>query len=102
MNYIGSKLSLLEFIDESLTSLVGESLHDNMMLCDIFAGTNVVGSYFKNKGYSVISNDIQTFGFYLGKVLIENNEKNKIIIIFIIIIIYVSIHIGISKKVPEI
>ena len=74
MNYIGSKLSLLEFIDESLTSLVGESLHDNMMLCDIFAGTNVVGSYFKNKGYSVVSNDIQTFGFYLGKVLIENNE----------------------------
>lgn len=73
MNYIGSKLSLLGFIDQSINEFVGEEYHENMMFCDIFAGTGVVGKYFKNLGYSIIANDIQAFSYYIIKAIIENN-----------------------------
>ena len=47
MNYIGSKLSLLEFIEEVIIKEVEQK--DNLILCDIFSGTGVVGKYFKEK-----------------------------------------------------
>ena len=71
MNYIGSKLALLDFIDEVINKEIEKK--DNLVFCDIFSGTGVVGKYFKNKGYSIISNDIQYFSYVLSKVLIENN-----------------------------
>ena len=48
MNYIGSKLSLLEFLEESINKVVDK---DCDTFCDLFAGTGIVGSYFKRKGY---------------------------------------------------
>ena len=73
MNYIGSKLSLLEFIDEVIQKEINTN-KENLLLCDIFAGTNCVAKYFKEKGYSIIANDIQSFSYFLSKCLIENNE----------------------------
>ena len=75
MNYIGSKLSLLEFIEEVILKEVEKK--ENLILCDIFSGTGVVGNYFKEKGYSVISNDIQYFSYVLAKAMIENNGEIK-------------------------
>ncbi|WP_432264854.1 DNA adenine methylase [Campylobacter gastrosuis] len=48
MNYIGSKLSLLSFLDESINLVVGD-LSDKIF-CDIFAGTGD----FKNRVKKVI------------------------------------------------
>ena len=73
MNYIGSKLSLLDFIDEVIQKEI-DTNKENLLLCDIFAGTNCVAKYFKEKGYSIIANDIQAFSYFLSKCLIENNE----------------------------
>ncbi|KKR09857.1 MAG: Adenine-specific methyltransferase [Parcubacteria group bacterium GW2011_GWA2_39_18] len=70
MNYIGSKLSLLEFLDESINKVVDKNCH---VFCDLFAGTGIVGSYFKKKGYTVIANDIQYYSFVLNKHYIENH-----------------------------
>ena len=56
MNYIGSKYSLLDFIDTTIKEIVGENLSD-LTFCDIFAGTGIVGRYFKTKVRKVISND---------------------------------------------
>ncbi|MBI5306150.1 DNA adenine methylase [Candidatus Wolfebacteria bacterium] len=70
MNYIGSKLSLLEFLEESINKVVDKNCHT---FCDLFAGTGIVGSYFKKKGYSVIANDIQYYSFVLNKQYIENH-----------------------------
>ena len=42
--------------------------------CDLFAGTGIVGSYFKKRGYSVIANDIQYYSFVLNKQYIENHK----------------------------
>lgn len=74
MNYIGSKLSILNYIDDTIQDFVDFS-NDDVTFCDIFAGTSSVGKYFKNKGYNVISNDIEYYSFVNAKHFIENNEK---------------------------
>lgn len=71
MNYIGSKLSLLEFLEKSINKVVAKNCH---VFCDLFAGTGIVGSYFKKRGYKIIANDIQYYSFVLNKHYIENHE----------------------------
>lgn len=74
MNYIGSKLSLLEFIDDSINKVVK---NNNLIFCDLFAGTGIVGSYFKKKGYKIIANDIQYYSFVLNRHYIANHKEFK-------------------------
>ncbi len=71
MNYIGSKKSLLGFLDDSISEVVGEG---NFTFCDLFAGTGVVGQHFKRKGYKVIANDLQYYSYVLNKNYIENHK----------------------------
>ncbi len=72
MNYIGSKLSLLKFLEESINKVVDK---DCDTFCDLFAGTGVVGSYFKKKGYRIIANDIQYFSYVLNRHYIGNHRE---------------------------
>ena len=74
MNYIGSKLSILDYIDETIQDFTKIDQNENVIFCDIFAGTSSVGKYFKNKGYNVISNDIEYYSYVNAKHYIENNE----------------------------
>jgi adenine-specific DNA-methyltransferase len=71
MNYIGSKLSLLGFLEESINKVVDRK---SRVFCDLFAGTGIVGSHFKRKGYTIVSNDIQYYSFVLNKQYIENHN----------------------------
>jgi len=77
MNYIGSKLKLSEFLTSSITGVVGDRLK-NMVFCDLFAGTSRVGRTFKPLVNTVIANDIEHYGFSLGRHYIENNEIQDI------------------------
>lgn len=72
MNYIGSKLSLLNFIDESISMIVNKNC---IIFCDLFAGTGVVGLHFKKKGFKIIANDLQYYSYVLNKHLIGNNTE---------------------------
>ena len=74
MNYIGSKLSILNYIDDTIQDFA-EISDNNITFCDIFAGTSSVGKYFKNKGYNIISNDIEYYSFVNAKHFIENNKE---------------------------
>lgn len=74
MNYIGSKLSLLNFIEDSINKVVTK---ESKTFSDLFAGTGAVGSHFKKLGYKVISNDIQYYSFVLNKHYIENHKNLK-------------------------
>lgn len=74
MNYIGSKSSILEYIDDTINDFV-KPKNKKLILCDIFSGTGAVGKYFKKKGYSIISNDIQYYSFVTAKHFIENNKN---------------------------
>lgn len=71
MNYIGSKYSLMDFLTETIAEVAGSNT-ENKVFADLFAGTGVVGKTFKEKGYRVISNDIQYYSYVLNKHLIEN------------------------------
>ena len=73
MNYIGSKFSILSYIDEVVEDFT--KLKKDVTFCDIFSGTGVVSKYFKEKGYNIISNDIQYFSYATLKGLIENSNE---------------------------
>lgn len=72
MNYIGSKLSLLKFLEESINKVVDRNCNT---FCDLFAGTGIVGSYFKRKGYKIIANDIQYYSYVLNRHYIGNHKE---------------------------
>ena len=61
MKYIGNKTRLLDYIYCSLTE---DSVPIEGTLCDIFGGTGSVGRFFKEKGMSIISNDIMTYSYF--------------------------------------
>lgn len=71
MNYIGSKLSLLDFLYKSIMSIIDNNCNT---FCDLFAGTGIVGRYFKSKNFSIIANDIQYYSYVLNKHYIENHK----------------------------
>ena len=79
MNYIGSKLSLLKFLEESINKVVDPAKNgagkNCRVFCDLFAGTGIVGSYFKRKGYKIIANDIQYYSYVLNRHYIGNHKE---------------------------
>lgn len=74
MNYIGSKKSLLHFLEESIYQIVGKK---NFTFLDLFAGTGIVWQHFKSKWHKVIANDLQYYSFVLNKNYIENHQVLK-------------------------
>ena len=70
MNYIWSKKSLLDFLYNSITSVVKRK---DFTFSDLFAGTGIVWRYFKEKWHQVIANDLQYYSFVLNKNYIENH-----------------------------
>lgn len=73
MNYIGSKHSIVDFIEESIVDFIGDE--KKKTICDIFAGTGVIGKRFKSLGYDVIANDNQYYSYIINKHFIANNEN---------------------------
>lgn len=71
MNYIGSKHSLLPFLEQVFREV---SEDDERVVCDIFAGTGAVGRLFKRLGFQVIANDIQFYAYVLNRAYIGINE----------------------------
>lgn len=76
MNYIGSKFSLLEEIEE-VFKIETEGMNVETVV-DIFAGTSAVGRHFKKLGYRVIGNDLQEYSYVLGKHYIENSSNEEL------------------------
>jgi adenine-specific DNA-methyltransferase len=69
MNYIGSKYSLLEFLETSIRKIVDKNCS---VFCDLFAGTGAVGTHFKKLGYQIIANDLQYYSYVLNRHYIGN------------------------------
>lgn len=78
MNYIGSKLSLIDFLVDSIEQVSGKK---NGVFADLFAGTGIVGSTFREKGFEVVANDIQYYSYVLNKHLIECSENVDIALV---------------------
>lgn len=77
MNYIGSKYSLIGFLETYINKtlqLCGETRRPSkMVFADLFAGTGAVSGSFKKQGYTVISNDIQYYSYVISKHIVEND-----------------------------
>ena len=58
MNYIGSKYSLLDFLQETILQVTGHKEGNGMIFGDLFAGTGVVGTAYKQNGWQVVANDM--------------------------------------------
>lgn len=71
MNYIGSKLSLLSFLEGVYREI---SDGTEQVVCDLFAGTGAVGRHFKRLGLQVIANDLQYYAYVLNKAYLEINH----------------------------
>lgn len=65
MNYIGSKYSLLSFLEENILEFA--SPKNGHTFFDLFAGTGMVGHHFKRLGFRIIANDIQYYSFCLNR-----------------------------------
>lgn len=75
MNYIGSKYSILDFIVQSIEKtleLCGEKrVASELVFADLMSGTGVVAAEFKKRGFNVIANDNQYYGYAVIKSLLE-------------------------------
>ncbi len=71
--YLGNKNSILNFIDNIIKSEIG---HFNS-LCDIFAGTGVVGSYFNEKNNEIITNDFLYHNFISLNAFLNQDSFNQ-------------------------
>ncbi len=71
MNYIGSKLTLLPFLEDVFRQVADGS---EQVFGDLFAGTGAVGRHFKKLGLQVFANDLQYYAFALNKAYLEINE----------------------------
>jgi adenine-specific DNA-methyltransferase len=71
MNYIGSKLTLLPFLENVVRKVTDGS---EKTFCDLFAGTGAVGRHFKKLGFQIIANDLQYYAYVLNKAYLEINE----------------------------
>ena len=71
MNYIGSKHKLSSFLKKSIKETVGEDL-SQLVFCDLFAGTGIVGRNFKPLVKKVIANDIEFYSYVLNRNYIGN------------------------------
>jgi adenine-specific DNA-methyltransferase len=72
VNYIGSKHSLLPFIEKHYRKIADGS---EKTFCDIFAGTGAVGRFFKQQGLRVIANDIQYYSYVLNRAYLGINRQ---------------------------
>ena len=75
MNYIGSKYSLLDFLQETIDEVTGLKPEDGYRFADLFAGTGIVGSTYKKRGCFVIANDIQYYSYVMNRHFIENTNS---------------------------
>jgi len=74
VNYIGSKNKLSSFIKKSIQETVGKDI-SNLVFCDLFAGTGIVGRTFKPSVKQVIANDIEQYSYVLNKNYIGNYQS---------------------------
>lgn len=70
MNYIGSKKSLLPFIEEVVKDQIGNLKRS--IFCDLFSGTGIVARHFRQKVEKIIVNDIEYYSYILNRNYISN------------------------------
>ena len=80
LNYIGSKHSLLNFIESTICYEMNITNFLKMTFADIFSGTSSVGFFFRTLGCStVFSNDIEYYSYVIAMASICSNYTENIV-----------------------
>jgi adenine-specific DNA-methyltransferase len=72
LNYIGSKQTLLPFLEQVYRQVADGT---ERTFCDVFAGTGAVGRAFKRLGFRVLANDLQYYAYVLNRAYVEINHQ---------------------------
>jgi len=81
LNYIGSKKTLLNFIDIVLIKINKKYKNklNNLIFFDGFSGTGIVGKYFNNKyKYITYSNDLEYYSYLINYTNLKINYSNNL------------------------
>jgi len=73
LKYLGSKKKLIPFLEKTIKSVVGNDL-TQMIFCDLFAGSGIVGRSFKSSVKEIISNDLEYYAYVINRNSVGNNE----------------------------
>lgn len=76
MRYIGSKKTLLPFIEKCIRNVTGNNLRKSVF-CDIFAGSRSVERHFKSLTDKIISNDCEYYSYVLNRHYVGNMDKDE-------------------------
>jgi len=76
MQYLGSKKTLLPFIQKTIFQTVKTDFK-KLTFCDLFAGTGIVGSAFKPLVKKVIANDIEYYSYILNRSILNVFSSNS-------------------------
>ena len=79
LNYLGSKLRLLDFIEENVRRVTPEGAG----VCDLFAGSGCV-SYKLSRLFPVVACDIQGYSKSICDALLQNSKSDQALIVSII------------------
>jgi adenine-specific DNA-methyltransferase len=69
LNYIGSKLNLLEWIEECILSYTKLNSLRDIKIGDLFSGTGIVSYFFRTKNAIITSNDSELYSFIITKAM---------------------------------
>ena len=75
LNYIGSKHSLLDFLNETIQENIDLN---NKTILDVFSGTASVGFNFRKQGLKVISNDLEYYSYIIAYACVKSNYNSKL------------------------
>jgi len=77
IGYIGSKKSLINFIEESLEKHIENK--KNITFSDLFAGTGFVGNFFnKEYGFNIVANDLEYYSYILNYALLKTSYNDNL------------------------
>jgi adenine-specific DNA-methyltransferase len=101
ITYLGNKRTQLDSINNEVSNLISSDSElknkdvNKIKVLDIFSGSGIVARSFKQKGYTVICNDLEKYSTVINEVMIGTN-KSELELIFSCIyeklVSYYSIH----------
>lgn len=75
LNYLGSKSSLIKYLDYILSTIPNKSKY---VFCEPFAGSGIVSSTFSNVFKNVISNDMELYSYVINYALLRSSYTTKV------------------------
>ena len=79
LNYIGSKHTLLPFIESTISNEMETTDFSNKKFADLFSGTSSVGFHFRNLNCSAVyANDMEYYSYVIARASICSNYTEKV------------------------